>query len=777
MSQEIYDETIGAQSAQLFGCTLQNISMQMGFDDQPTVVNIKVVEESGQTFTLNSNDIQSVQNIQFSSLEMLGIVQSWDRVNVDMAGTGTYTIKLTDCRLVLDAVTAIINPATPWDNSQASEDEITDGDYGENIIPMPLPTEQDFDFGLPFSQVKIHLDQALMYYGNEIFELDVSALSILPYEDTGRGAPVRIDGPTKTVSEIISEICHRFGYQWWVECRYKFPDSTTDRTIVLEVKIISRISQVGDEIGFTLDTLAALHGNTVITRKDGHENKDEVTKTILQGGVRRHLFFVPSQNILPFWGWNEAGTAPLGFPAYQDPHSSIYKLISTSILQMKEALNGEYNDEENRPSSMTEERLQSLKSYAGSHWGKRFYLRLAPHLLDSDNKSWVKSIPAGWWESDTPPANLNSVLAYYTFCSEDGRWKPFMKFPTVAYKWNDNILTSENVIRQESVYSLCSLKQQAQYVIMELSVPIEFITTSNYEITVSNAQKKINRSTNQSGAWIPFMDSRYFYGPWSSDIQTPPTLQKRGRTRVLIDGDLVPWKHGFRGITNTQGMSDLNWIAEGRIHSRTAEDQIINTGQMEVADIPRINIGQAIHGGSNITNISTQFGINGITTRYVMNLYTDELGNLRSIERKRNDEMFRALRAIKAKVSYKQHDNIQDEFKTLLDKHRGPADIPTDYIFNREAGGLGVIITSAAGPFYDIRRINYKDVGSSTTENVSAYPTWGSVRNLSEPLNSQGMLQPGQTVTVEIYSESKLGPFVPYIEQAPQFFAPPPLGD
>ena len=67
----VYDEQTGAQSTQLFGCSIKSINMQMGFDDQLTVVTVVVIEEDNQNFTLDSDDIQSVQHIQFGKLDML----------------------------------------------------------------------------------------------------------------------------------------------------------------------------------------------------------------------------------------------------------------------------------------------------------------------------------------------------------------------------------------------------------------------------------------------------------------------------------------------------------------------------------------------------------------------------------------------------------------------------------------------------------------------------------------------------------------------------------
>lgn len=772
MSQDIYHEQSGAQSAQLFGCSLKSISMQMGFDDQPTVVTVGVIEENNQDFTLNSNDIQSVQHIQFGSLDIFGIVQSWDNTTIDVAGTGIYTIKLTDCRIVLDSAVVITNPATNWQTNNFGIDQMPSGsadtiiNYGENVITIPIPTEHDFDYGLPFANVKEYLNQATLYYGNNIFELNVDALEVLPYTDTGRGAPVRVDGPVKSISEVISEICQRFGYQWWVEC---YPKSVIDSTIIIEVKIISRISEVSSSIN--LDALVALHSDKIISRRDGHENKDETTKTILQGGIRRQLFEVSGSQIIPFWGWNQDGTEPMSSPGYQDPAYDFYRIKHTSIYQMTQALNGELDD------TMEENDLGALKGYANSHLGKTFYLHLADRYLDVDGKSWVKSMSAGWWEGDSHPDNLENE-ALFVLCSDDGRWKPFVKFPQkFINKWDDSVLLSTNAVRHRGrLYSLCSLKQNGKYVVMDLSVSTKFITS------IEDDTKKIAFDLDIQGGWIPFKDNREFYGPWSSDIQTPLRFQKRGKTIINIDSDLVPWKYGFRGISNAQGMDELNWIAEGHIHARVAEQQIINTGQLEVADIPKVNIGQAIDGGSNITNISTQFNHNGIITRYSMNLYTNELGNFRQINRKRINEFIRLLRTVQTRVAYKNDDNINDEFKTLLDKYGGLVDEPMEYALEGVEGGLGIITTKGIGPFYAVRRLSYRDInpqsyaGTSVLRDSYFLSEWTNVRNLAEPLSSPGYLPVGTRVTVSIFSESdKHGPYIPYIEQTPQVFSPPPM--
>jgi hypothetical protein len=755
----IYDEQIGAQSTKLFGCSLKSINMQMGFDDQSTVITVVVIKESDQNFTLDSNDIQSVQHVQFGELDILGIVQAWENTNIDVAGTGIYTVKMTDCRMILDNAVIITNPATNWQTNNFGVNQLASGvidsviDYGENIITISIPTEHDFDYGLPFANVKESLDQATLYYGNEIFELNIDALEVLPYDDVGTGIPVRIDGPVKSISEVISEVCQQFGYQWWVECHRK---SVIDQTIVIEVKIVSRVNEDDNPISLSLDALAELHPNQIIFRKDGHENTNEVTKNVLQGGVRRQLYQLSSDQIKPFWGWNQSGTVPLNNPAYQDPGYNIYRMRSTTTDQMKKALNGELDN------VLGEVRLAALKGYANSHWGKTFYLQLANRYLDSDGIPWVKSATAGWWEENDTPDGLDTT-ALFVLSTDDGRWKSFLKLPRILNKWDDSVLGSNSVVRHMGhLYVLCNLSQRGKYVVMDLSVPAQFITNT------PGKPKKIDCSLDIRNGWIPFVDNREFYGPWGSDKQTPSRFRQKGKTIIQIDSDLVPWKHGFRGISHEQGMRELNWIAEGRIKTGRIERQIINTGQLEVADIPKVNIGQIIIGGSNITNINTQFNANRITTRYSMNLYTDELGNFKQIERKKINEYFKLLR--KTQETYKKDISINEEIKTLS----GPAQKDITYTWEWPTGGLGFTASIGSfGGYYAIRRANIGDIDpqSFIAGVASTYAEWSHVRNLAEPVDSPGYLPIGTKVTVNFFRETEEGPQIPYIEQTPPNFS------
>lgn len=777
MAVIIYDDEQGATTTKVFGCSFKSITAQMGFNSQPIVFTVTVVEEEDQDFTLDRYDVRSVQYVSFGELSILGIVQSWEKTTIDPNGTGIYTVRLTDCRSVLDSANIV--------GVYVYEPESVD-----NIIYVSTAPETPFvaEKGVFFNHLMERVEAATLIYGNNRFEIDMSALSNLT-NWRGRGInEYYITGEIRSLVSVITEFCNSVGAEWWVESRRK---SVTDNTIVIEIKVIRRLDGIGNPNALEMDELVELHqSDRIIRRKDGYESQpDFITHKIIWGGIKRQLTQFTRVTVKQFWGFDESGQ-PLLSPSYTMPDEPQYRRIPTTIEEMENVINGDLDG------IMDADQLAALKRYVNTFWGKRFYISLNRNTLSDtgeDLSNYPEVIPAGWWEYDTPPNGVRNfdpdVLVKMT--TEDGRWGPFVRLyelfltgsgtiesPIESHyvTWAPAIQTSNNLILRESdSFMKCTLQQHDRYVIITLPVAL-----TRYYLDPDTGELNDDRVTRHGEilhAWIPLMDRGIHYGPWTNTPLSASHVPLPGNSEVSVDKDLVPWNVSTRETRNDVAMEQLAELAAQKIDTLPGLS-IINTGQLEVAGIPQVNIGQAIGLGGSITEVFIRFDSNSVSTRYVMNLYTKGFGDFKhrrlQFEEKQEEE---------EKKEEDDYPEIKDDIEappepedvaSEIENLSGPNLKEREYIWNWPAGGLGFTVAPGTfGGYYDIRRVNAIDIDPQAYSAGVAMmaPAWTHVRNLAEPVDSPGFLPVGTQVTVSFFRETENSPQIPYIEQTPPNFS------
>jgi len=798
MATVIYDDEWGARSTKVFGCSFKSITAQMGFNSQPIVFTVTVIEEADQDFTLDQYDVRSAQSVRFGELSILGIVQSWERTTTDPNGTGIYVVRLTDCRTVLDSA----NIANVYVDEPDSEVALIDSNVvyiGSDRTSESDSSSNEEDNGVLFSTVMERVEATTLRYGNNVFEVDMSELATL---ENWRGEGVNqyyIEGEIRSLVSTITEFCNAVGAEWWVESQRK---SVVDDTVVITIKTVRRLDGIGNPTAIEMDELVALHGDRVIRRKDGYENQDITTHKVIWGGVKRKLDQVHGVEINQFWGFDEVGQ-PLASPSYTTPDEPQYRRISTDIAEMENALNGGLDG------SMDSDQLAALKRYIDDVWGKRFYFALNKNTMSDigqDLPNYPEIIPAGWWEGSTPPQGSlpggarqfdPDILLKMT--TEDGRWGPFVHLselfttgsgtvesPIVPHyvTWAPLVQNSNNLIPRESEsFMKCTLEQYGRYVIMVLPVPLtRYYMDSD---TGETSESRVTRHGSLSKAWVPIMDRGIHYGPWSNTPMVRSRVPSPGSSEVSIDKDLVPWTFGVRGLLDPMAQILLTEMAAQKIDTLPGLS-VINTGQLEVADVPQVNVGQSIGLGGSVTEVFIRFDNNGVLTRYVMNLYTRELGEFKRKKQKEQETQ-------QEEEEKEPEDNFPETKDDLEsppepesapeteedDGLTGPSEEQMSYVYDKPEGGMGIVSVKEGGPYYAVRRLNYADIDPNTfagglnITNSYFLSEWTGVRNLAETDSSPGLIPVGTKVTVSIFSESEFGPWVPYMEQTPQVFTPP----
>ncbi len=97
----------------LFGCAFRSLSVQLGFNNNPTTFSTGVVRDVDQTFSLKAladQGIYSMQNIQLGSIDEWAVVESWEESEIDIAGSGVFAVKLSDTRSVLESINIMTGP-------------------------------------------------------------------------------------------------------------------------------------------------------------------------------------------------------------------------------------------------------------------------------------------------------------------------------------------------------------------------------------------------------------------------------------------------------------------------------------------------------------------------------------------------------------------------------------------------------------------------------------------------------------------------------------------
>ncbi len=895
VEQEVlYIQESGIIESDMFGCAFKSVSAETGFNGAPSTIDVTVLERNPGDFTLNRNSIGDMQVIKIGELRMTGFVESYERTTISRSGSGIYSVKIKDSRVVMQTA-MIANLGTAPSTSRIGAPNNSREAVRYNVISVSgTPSgsrasgvNREEITGLPLDGIIETLEGNVLYYGGRQFELDLSEFSEL-VDSSGDGpSEYLIQGKTRSLVSILNEFTSKAGASWWIDTRKK---GVSDDLWVISIRTTDRdANRARDITDVTLDTLAELHSGEIISRKDGFERNHSLRRKFVFGGVIRSLEFISdleeelvhngqgNYKVKPvlqrrsgqFWGFDAEGI-PLLNPAFTTP-SSPDTSIPTNVEEMEDALNGSLNGEEDL------ERLRSLKRYMNTHWGRQFWYRV-------DDR--VEIVPNAWWETVNIPVPFNKredfpneyatggMVSDYPngttkfsnsnmlkLSTEDGRYVPFVQINefsvssgSIEYKdngtpyrefknhfinWTPIVSRSHHLIYDTDVfddprkYMRCSLTQFDRYIIITLPVPM-----SKYVVNADTGEidyTRITRHNKLDHLWLPSMDRSVHYGPWTdggniesrrlaeiaaakpvggytpSQVAEMTSLRERagfinGRVLSNIDRDLVPWAFGGRGITDEVASADME--AEGiKKADFKAQERVFLTGQLEVAGLPAVDLSQPISttfgGGSftNITEIYIRADENGITTRYTV--------AINSRTRSGNDPPQNELQQIQEEREILQDD--EDEFPELLDDLKpleddlltsdtdieeelldavtDPEDPPTgptsgslEFIYDKPDGGLGVISVKEGGPFYAVRRLDYQDIDPQTYaggfDTTGSYflAEWTGVRNLAEPANSPGLLTVGTRVTISIFSQEGLdGPYVPYMEQTPQVFSPPPV--
>ncbi len=139
---------------------------------------------------------------------------------------------------------------------------------------------------------------------------------------------------------------------------------------------------------------------------------------------------------------------------------------------------------------------------------------------------------------------------------------------------------------------------------------------------------------------IPLTSTRVSYGPWYA-----PYGDAAGMVKMEVDLSLVPWNFprsttkSFGTITqdgiqwfrlsDDEWAKNLNIAGEERLQRSYALVKRLDTANIVVAGFPEYGIGNNLGFNSNITSISTDFGLGGVKTTYNISTFGARPGTYR----------------------------------------------------------------------------------------------------------------------------------------------------
>jgi len=144
--------------------------------------------------------------------------------------------------------------------------------------------------------------------------------------------------------------------------------------------------------------------------------------------------------------------------------------------------------------------------------------------------------------------------------------------------------------------------------------------------------------------YIPTLHSYIKYGPWILDYRRNNSASENranfGVMTIEDNQDLNPWSF--------ESYEDVNQFIIMQYENAVMTEYRMNRGQVSCGDIPRFNIGQKIGKYSNISSMSINYAIGGITTTYTLTAFG---AGKRVREERQTDHILNRMKNIEDKIN------------------------------------------------------------------------------------------------------------------------------
>lgn len=799
----------------VFGCTLKNFAIDFG--DQEDTYTATLIQEPGQTFGLENFGIDDIPfimtNITIANTEFVSILEGWEKVSVDINGTGIFNVTM---KMPGNFFTETIDIYADASLSSYTIEGRT--------LRIPINTLEKNASGVRASEIFDYLNNFIFSINNIDVRFNFDNItSSLPNLDN-----YRIRNLHYTLLYVLSELSLSYEFQ------YSFRTALEDNILTVYIE-----TDTEDEIDISdldgadtaFDYILSQQSDKIISLVEGFESVG-VTSTIpsrndlvtYYGGSKQELLSVPL--LKQFWGFDKDNNLLLQPTVFLN--DNLDRARTVSYEELEQTLTGELNRTSDRISSNIIAGIFKLKE---NFWGKRFVVDedefFNAYSLSIDD---FKPTELGWSETNLLVGQF--IKSRSLLQSEDGRFVSFIQLPDVTdalsevldqENWDEIISSSSNVVKLFGIYYMAvSVERINGYIIVTLPVALTYQTPSTTTETNNGPivrDGKLTRIRHIDSSFLAMLNTKSRYGPFkfyqgkvfdnSQSVIDNENVSKFN----IINIELVPWNFSDGQSNNTLATNKLVDYLKKQETSHSPQKVIsplFKKGSIEVADLPLQKIMKKIKFpyGIAVDRIGLSFGLDGFKTIYKIGMpkrsgsnnrnerNKDSLSSLAKrmgvLESRLNNFVPKLNSLDPASTSLEDimNEKIDEKLIPIKQELKSKKDIPAareltlgsadmEWIYKKPEGGQGIIVGSETGPFYTVRRINYADIDSQTFAgglNISEsyfLSEWQHVRNLSEDETSPGYLLPGTKVNVSIFSDSEFGPFVPYMEHTPETFAPP----
>jgi len=571
-------------ATKLFGCSLRNISSQLGIGSSPSTLTVQLIRRPGDTFTLR--DVGGFVTIEIGAFHFIGIVESFEARD-DTGGFGQYTVQISDVKSVFDNVQIFLN-GTPL-NKDAS-DGVAENSAGRNIIFVAPEVTTDIDNGIRCGTIARIIESAKIYHRD--FGITVS---IDPLVSAIRG-DYRIRGSALSLAALINQTATDHGLEWYIE---SVGSSAVVRLIPQRI--------VNTPVG-----------GVVVSRAVGCELVRTNGTSAIVGSNKETLEWVSATRIKPFWGVDLQGNIldqPTFWITLQNGQRE--KRV-TSEAEMRGIINGTITQEDVGP-----DYYYLIKRYAEAFWGRKFYFPILSSQYDSTGEPWIDTSRAGFWEEPdgkATPDNFGNE-GVERFCTDDGRYVSFVKLPNPAkrvVRVGENYLISwwDNKLRQNSSvlvnsygqwYMSCSTERYRKYIIITL--PTQMLATRIDNPGTDAQVEGVDVITQLGALWLPIVHMTDTYGPWVLGAGVG------GYADMVVDGSINPWNFGYRGMRWDEARAKMSEVAMSKLRAGQMNTNRSSTAELTVTGLPTQGLG-GVFDTNFITSISIQFSTGGVQTTY-----------------------------------------------------------------------------------------------------------------------------------------------------------------
>lgn len=715
-------------SYKFLGASVKSFNSSIGLGlGQQSQATIQVVIDPADGDALSIPPIYTPCYFNIGGLNFNGLLQKYEKVD-GIDGRDAYTITLVDAREVLDCVQCILGSFNGFTSYIKNIFNI----YGAIENTNGFGAAGVNEGGMPWVHIRKWLQQATnsptygifggpIHFKGYKYSLDLSEMPTMPLE-------YRIPAEIIGLTEMISQVCDDAGYDFFVDLQgFSIKIRTISRKNQAPLGVLQQVTEVGRGVDLVRSSYGVEGRNEVNSTLLIGGN---VQNLYLTTDFDYFYGFDNNANPIVFSDFVPSGPIELitGDPNYELSFTELRcalasidmwklyiskkkpKLAKTLGLDAEKALaefsRGIFKADiflNNKPKDIFSNNIihintvyEFVRGYAENYYNRKYLVYIPGINISRDDETLAISsnyeIAEGGWlpEGSSPlglsPANQN------LFTLPDGRFKAFVRYQQAIANVDLNKIdlgnsAIENIDRttieifQNITIENKLIRNGNKYGVIVTVDPVFSKIENLFNLSEAlleifeepSVEKMLKAAKNNQGGnldirvapyaydpksfAIPIKINNSTYGPWYSQGAD------QGKVRVEKDESLVPWNYG--------SYEALNAVAQSRATESITNTQVVEVGTVEKAGIPQFSLGDILQfGGPPITNIDVSFSVQGLSTSYRFQTYTNRFGVLGRSTTERIKRVSLAQQQLRRNLKTLINDKVLQKQTSILGANR-----------------------------------------------------------------------------------------------------------